>query len=156
MKPWDLLPINIEDTNTHPMDCQAMEFYVISRHNPLRTTMKITIYHNPGCSKSRQTLALIRAQGHEPAIVEYLTAPPDTMTLKQVIKMLGITPRELLRNKEEEYKKAALDSPTVSDDTIIQAMLTYPKLIERPIVVVNNKAVMGRPPENVLTILPKQ
>lgn len=118
--------------------------------------MKITIYHNPGCSKSRQTLALIRAQGHEPAIVEYLTAPPDAVTLKQVIKMLGITPRELLRNKEEEYKKAALDSPTVSDDTIIQAMLTYPKLIERPIVVVNNKAVMGRPPENVLTILPKQ
>lgn len=118
--------------------------------------MKITIYHHSGCSKSRQTLALIRAQGYEPTIVEYLTAPPDVTTLKQVIKMLDITPRELLRKNEKEFSSAALDSPTVTDDTIIQAMLSHPQLIERPIVVVNNKAVIGRPPENVLTILPKK
>ena len=118
--------------------------------------MKITIYHNPRCSKSRQALELIRAQGHEPEVVEYLTAPPDAKTLKRLIDMLGITARELLRNKEVEYKTAGLDSASLSDDKIIQAMLTYPKLIERPIVVVNDKAVMGRPVENVLTILPKK
>jgi arsenate reductase len=118
--------------------------------------MKVTIYHNPRCSKSRQTLELIRDQGHEPLIVDYLTSPPDANTLKQLIQMLGIPARELLRDQEQEYKKAKLDSLTATDDAIIHAMLTYPRLIERPIVVANGRAVLGRPPENVLTLLTKK
>ncbi|MEK9711398.1 MAG: arsenate reductase (glutaredoxin) [Thalassolituus sp.] len=113
----------------------------------------ITIYHNPRCSKSRQTLALLQEQGIEPTVVEYLKETPDAATLKNVITKLGITPRELLRTKEAEYKEHGLDDKSTSDDDIIAAMVASPKLIERPIVIKGAKARLGRPPEQVLEIL---
>ena len=113
----------------------------------------ITIYHNPRCSKSRQTLALLQEQGIEPTVVEYLKETPDAATLKNVITKLGITPRELLRTKETEYKEHGLDDKSTSDDDIIAAMVASPKLIERPIVIKGAKARLGRPPEQVLEIL---
>jgi len=116
--------------------------------------MKITIYHNPRCGKSRQTLALLEARGIHPQIIEYLKTPPDAATLKQLLKKLGLRPRELLRSKETAYREAGLDDPGLGDDAVIQAMLDHPILIERPIVVAGNKAALGRPPENVLAILP--
>jgi arsenate reductase len=115
--------------------------------------MTVTLYHNPRCAKSRQTLALLTQRGIKPKIVEYLVTPPTETQLKHLLKLLGMTPRELLRTKEDEYKKAKLDRPDVSDADIIRAMVKYPRLIERPIVVSGNKAALGRPPENVLKIL---
>jgi arsenate reductase len=115
--------------------------------------MSVTIYHNPRCSKSRQTLALLEKRGIQPEIIEYLVTPPTEAELKRLLRLLGITPRELLRTKEEEYKKAKLDKLEVSDAEIIRAMIKYPRLMERPIVVAGNKAALGRPPENVLKIL---
>lgn len=112
-----------------------------------------TIYHNPRCSKSRQTLQLLHDNRIEPNIVLYLETPPDTETLKKLIKKLGITPRELLRKGEDEYKQNNLANTSLSDEALIAAMVKFPKLIERPIVVNGNKAVLGRPPENVLSIL---
>lgn len=113
----------------------------------------VTIYHNPRCSKSRQTLALLEKQNLPITIIEYLKTPPDTNTLKTILKQLGITPRALLRTKEVLYKEKGLDNPHLTDNQLIQAMLENPILIERPIVVANNKAVIGRPPENALEIL---
>ena len=115
--------------------------------------MPITIYHNPRCSKSRQTLSLLEDKGVKIDIVEYLKTPPDAATLKALIKKLGITAHDLLRKSEEEYKQAGLDKKNISEDDIINAMIKYPKLIERPIVVNKDKAALGRPPENVLAIL---
>ena len=115
--------------------------------------MAVTIYHNPCCTKSRQTLELLTKRGIEPKIIEYLVTPPSEAELKRLLKLLGISPCELLRTKEEEYKKAKLDRPDVSDADIIRAMVKYPRLIERPIVVSGNKAALGRPPENVLKII---
>ncbi|MDZ7687038.1 MAG: arsenate reductase (glutaredoxin) [Gammaproteobacteria bacterium] len=114
---------------------------------------KTTIYHNPRCSKSRQTLALIEEAGIEPEIVHYLDAPPDKKTLASLVDMLGITPRELLRKGEQEYKDLKLADKSLSDDELIEAMVTAPKLIERPIVVKDSRAVLGRPPENVLDLI---
>ena len=116
--------------------------------------MKITIYHNPRCGKSRQTLALLEARGIEPEVVEYLKTPPDAATLKALLKKLGLRPRQLLRIKEAAYQEAGLDDQSLSDEAIIGAMLEHPILIERPIVVVGNRAALGRPPEGVLAILP--
>ena len=113
----------------------------------------ITIYHNPRCSKSRQTLALLQENGVEPTVVEYLKETPDAATLKAVIDKLGITPRELLRTKEAEYKEHGLNDKNVGDDAIIQAMIASPKLIERPIVIKGDEARIGRPPEQVLEII---
>lgn len=115
--------------------------------------MSITILHNPRCTKSRQTLELLERKGVSPHVVEYLKTPPDEAELRRLIRLLGIAPRDLLRTKEPEYKEAGLDRPGISDADIIRAMVKYPKLIERPIVVRGNKAVIGRPPENVLKIL---
>lgn len=114
---------------------------------------EITIYHNPRCSKSRQTLALLQEQGIEPQVVEYLKDTPDAEKLTSVITKLGITPRELLRTKEAEYKENNLDNTNLSDNDIIKAMIAFPKLIERPIVINGKKARIGRPPEQVLEIL---
>jgi arsenate reductase len=113
----------------------------------------ITIYHNPRCSKSRQTLALLEQRGLKPKVIEYLVAPPTEAELKRLLKLLGIPARELLRTKEAEYKQAKLDRPDVTDAEIVRAMVKYPRLIERPIVVSDNKAALGRPPKNVLKIL---
>jgi arsenate reductase (glutaredoxin) len=115
--------------------------------------MNITIYHNPRCSKSRQTLQLLRDHGIEPEIIEYLKSPPDKSELDKILKMLAMEPRELMRKQEKEYKNAHLDNPGLSRKDLLAAMIENPILIERPIVVANHKAVIGRPPENVLAII---
>ena len=112
-----------------------------------------TIYHNPRCSKSRQTLELLQEKGIEPDVVLYLETPPDAKTLKGLLKKLGLKPRELMRTKETEYKDMGLEDSSLSDDQLIDAMVECPKLIERPIVVNGSKAALGRPPEQVLDIL---
>lgn len=115
--------------------------------------MTIAIYHNPRCSKSRQTLELLRNQGIEPTIIEYLKTPPSIDELKAVIKALGIAPRDLLRKGEAIYKELGLHDSNPSDEALIQAMVTHPVLIERPIVIRGDKAAIGRPPESVLNLL---
>ena len=117
-----------------------------------------TIYHNPRCSKSRQTLALLEEHNITPSVIEYLSNPPDAPTLASLLNMLGLTPRELMRTKEAAYADANLDAPTLSDAELVQAMIDAPILIERPIVVKHDdqhgdQAVLGRPPENVLALL---
>lgn len=114
---------------------------------------KITIYHNPRCSKSRQTLALLEEHGVQPEIVLYLEKPPNAKTLKDLVDKLGITPRQLLRTSEAEYKDMKLANKDLSDKALIDAMVKAPILIERPIVVKGDKAVLGRPPENVLSMI---
>lgn len=113
--------------------------------------MSVTIYHNPRCNKSRQTLALLEARGVKPRIVEYLKTPPDAAELKRLLKLLGMTPRQLLRAKEA--KEAGLDRPALSDAELIAGMVANPIAIERPIVVNGARAALGRPPEAVLKIL---
>lgn len=113
----------------------------------------VTLYHNPRCSKSRQTLTLLRDQNIEPKIIEYLKDPPDSTTLKKIIKMLGISPVDLIRKKEPAYKELGLADQTHDDDALIQAMADHPALIERPIVVKGSQARLGRPPQDVLDIL---
>lgn len=115
--------------------------------------MSITIYHNPRCSKSRQTLALLEEQGIKPDVVLYLETPPNASTLKTLVRKLNITPRQLLRKGEQEYKDNQLGNPGLTDEALIQAMARFPKLIERPIVVSGPQARIGRPPESVLDIL---
>lgn len=115
--------------------------------------MSVKIYHNPRCSKSRQTLKLLQDRAIEPDIVEYLKTPPSAEELRQLLDMLGIGPRELMRRKEAEYKAAGADNPDLEDDQLIDLMVAHPKLIERPIVVRGGKAAIGRPPEQVLDIL---
>jgi len=115
--------------------------------------MAVTIYHNPRCSKSRQTLQLVEENNIKPVIVEYLKTPPSKAELKNILNMLNMTPRSLLRKNEAEYKAQGLDDTSLSDDQIIDIMLAHPKLIERPIVVTGNKAALGRPPEKVLEII---
>lgn len=114
---------------------------------------RVTIYHNPRCSKSRQTLALLEERGIQPEVVEYLKDPPDAATLKRLLAALGLEPRALMRRKEAPYAELGLDDPARSEDELIQAMVDHPILIERPIVVTGKGAALGRPPENVLSIL---
>ena len=111
---------------------------------------KATIYHNPRCTKSRQTLALLKENGVEPAVIEYLQDPPDEATLRRLLKKLGMKPRELIRQKE--YRQLSL-SATDDPDELIRRMVANPQIIESPIVVVGNQARLGRPPENVLELL---
>ncbi len=113
----------------------------------------ITIYHNPRCSKSRATLELLREQGYEPRIVEYLKNPPSEPELEALLKLLGMEPRELMRHKEEEYTRENLDDPGLSRGELIMALHNHPRLMERPIILANGKAALGRPPESVLEIL---
>ncbi|MBR9908884.1 MAG: arsenate reductase (glutaredoxin) [Gammaproteobacteria bacterium] len=113
----------------------------------------VTIYHNPRCSKSRQTLNLLQENGIEPNIVLYLETPPDTKTLQDLLAKLGISARQLLRKGEQAYKDNELGNAELSEAQLIAAMVANPKLIERPIVVKGNKAVLGRPPENVLELV---
>ena len=115
---------------------------------------ELTLYHNPRCSKSRGALELLEARGLTPEVVRYLETPPDAATLKALLGKLGIGSRQLLRSGEDEYKTLGLADPALSDDQLIDAMARHPKLIERPILVAGNKAVIGRPPEKVLEILP--
>ncbi len=115
--------------------------------------MTVTIYHNPRCSKSRQTLALLRERGIEPRVIEYLKTPPDAGELKRLLGLLELEPRQLMRRKEGVYRELGLDDPTLGEDELIRAMVENPVLIERPIVVADGRAALGRPPENVLAIL---
>lgn len=114
---------------------------------------QITIWHNPRCSKSREAMKILEEQGETPTVVEYLKETPDAETIKAVLKMLGIGPRELLRTKEEEYKALGLDDRSLDDGAIIDAMVAHPKLIERPVVIADGKAVIGRPPEKIVEFL---
>lgn len=116
--------------------------------------MNITIYHNPRCSKSRQTLALLEEKGLNPHIVEYLKNAPSIETITHLLKLLGMSPRELMRKNEDEYKVLNLQDEHLSVEQLVKAMHETPKLIERPIVVVDDiKAKIGRPPEGVLALL---
>lgn len=115
--------------------------------------MSVTIYHNPKCSKSRQTLALLEEQGVTPTIVTYLTDVPSAEKLNEILKYLNMEPRDLMRRKEKEYKENDLANEGLSRDQLIDAMIKFPRLIERPIVIHNGKAAIGRPPEDVLKIL---
>ncbi|NLO79869.1 MAG: arsenate reductase (glutaredoxin) [Xanthomonadaceae bacterium] len=116
--------------------------------------MEVRIYHNPRCSKSRQTLELLRQRGIEPIVIEYLKTPPSPQELERILALLGIGPRELMRSNEAEYKELALDRPELSREELIRAMHEHPRLIQRPIVVTAQAAAIGRPPEKVLEILP--
>ena len=115
--------------------------------------MSVTIYHNPKCSKSRQTLELLSAKGITPTIIEYIKDPPTVEKLKEILSQLGIAPRDLMRKKEDIYKELELGILSLSDKDLIDLMIEHPILIERPIVIANGKAVLGRPPEQVLDIL---
>jgi arsenate reductase len=115
--------------------------------------MTVTIYHNPRCSKSRQTLGLLEARGITPKVVEYLKHPPSATELKAILKRLGIKPRELVRRGEPLYAELGLEDRELSEDDLIGLMVANPILIERPIVVSGAKAAIGRPPEQVLDIL---
>ena len=115
--------------------------------------MSVRIYHNNRCSKSRATLALLEERGIVCDVVNYLDTPPSSSELMQLLDMLGMTPRELMRTSEAEYSELGLDDPALDDTTLIAAMVSHPRLIERPIVVSHGKAAIGRPPEAVLSIL---
>ena len=117
-------------------------------------TDAVKIYHNPRCSKSRDTLSLLKSNGVEPEVVLYLDTPPDAQTLRQLLHMLGMgSARGLMRKKEDLYTSLNLNDDRRSEERLIQAMVENPKLIERPIVVANGQARIGRPPEDVLEIL---
>ncbi|SLN25482.1 arsenate reductase (glutaredoxin) [Oceanibacterium hippocampi] len=115
--------------------------------------MSVTIYHNPRCSKSRETLALLQDRGIEPEIVEYLETPLDEAGLRDLIARLGISARDLLRTGEAEYKALGLADKSLDEATLVAAMAAHPKLMQRPVVTANGKAALGRPPEAVLDIL---
>ena len=115
--------------------------------------MTIEIWHNPRCSKSRETLALLEQKNISANVFLYLDEKPNAKTIKTVLSKLGITPRELLRNSEEAYKAQYLKDKTLTDDALISAMVDEPKLIQRPIVINGDQARLGRPPEDVLEIL---
>jgi len=113
----------------------------------------ITLYHNPRCSKSREALALLQAKGIQPEIMLYLETPPTAKALKALLIQLNISARQLLRKTEDAYKELNLSDERLSESALIKAMIANPKLIERPIAINGEKAVIGRPPENVLNIL---
>lgn len=115
--------------------------------------MAVKIYHNPRCSKSRQTLQLLHDRQIEPVVIEYLKTPPSKAELKQILKSLDKKPRDILRTKEAEYKQLGLNDPSLSDEQILEVIIEHPKLMERPIVVTDHGAALGRPPENVLEVL---
>jgi arsenate reductase len=116
-------------------------------------TNTVQIYHNPRCSKSRQTLAILEENGISPDIILYLETTPDAKTINALLKKLGISARDLLRKGEDAYKELNLKDTSLDDAFIIEKMTEFPKLIERPIVVKGDKAVLGRPPENALKLI---
>jgi arsenate reductase len=112
-----------------------------------------TLFHNPRCSKSRGALELLEQRGVQPAIVRYLDTPPDADTLRELLRLLGLPARALLRKGEAEYTEMKLEDPALDDEALIAAMVAHPRLIERPIFVHEGRAVIGRPPERVLELL---
>lgn len=115
--------------------------------------METIIYHNPRCSKSRQTLELLRNNDIQPTIVEYLKTPPTHQQLDSILRGLDMEPKDLMRKNEEDYKQLNLANESFSRNQLIDLMIQHPKLIERPIVVAGNQIAIGRPPEAVLSIL---
>jgi arsenate reductase len=116
-------------------------------------TDDVTIYFNPGCSKCRKSLELLEQQGQQAKVIEYLDTPPDIATLTSILDMLGMEPRDLMRTHEKEYRAAGLDNPGLSRADLINAMIAHPRLIERPVVIKDGRATIGRPPEKILDIL---
>lgn len=114
---------------------------------------ELTIVHNPRCTKSRATLALLTGKGLQPTVIDYLSEPPDTGAISRWLDLLGLQPRELMRQEEAAYRDQGLDNPELTRAELIRAMHQYPELIQRPIVIANGKAAIGRPPERVLDIL---
>lgn len=114
----------------------------------------LTLYHNPRCSKSRAALDVLEARGLQPTIVRYLETPLNVAQIKALLSKLGISARQLLRTGEEEYKTLNLADASLSEQQLIEAIAAHPKLMERPILEAGDKAVIGRPPENVLELLP--
>lgn len=115
--------------------------------------MAVTIFHNPRCSKSRQALDLLRKRGEEPRVVEYLQTLPTVAELRSLLAQLGLPPRELMRRQEPVYAELGLGNPSLDDTALIEAMASYPILIERPIVIAGDRAIIGRPPERILELL---
>jgi arsenate reductase len=113
----------------------------------------VKLYHNPRCSKSRQVLQLIESKGINIDVIEYIKQPPSYRELEQLLELLGLEPRQLMRTSEKLYKENKLDDPSLSREDLIEAMTEHPKLIERPIVIHQGKAVIGRPPEKILEII---
>lgn len=113
----------------------------------------VTILHNPRCTKSRETLALLQAREINPLVIDYLARPPSVSELKEILGKLGIAARELVRKDEPEYRNLGLHDETIGEDALIAAMHAHPRLIQRPIVLANGKAAVGRPPEAILDIL---
>ena len=114
---------------------------------------KLVIYHNPGCSKSRETLQIMQDNNVSPEIIEYLNEPPTAQELAAIIAKLGVSARELLRTTEEVYREAGLDDDSLNEEEIIEAICEYPSLLQRPIVVAGDRAIIGRPPVKVLDII---
>jgi len=114
----------------------------------------LTLYHNPRCSKSRAALQLLEERGLQPTVVHYLDNPPSAAQLREVLDKLGLPPRQLLRSGEDEYRQLKLADQALGDDALIEAMVAHPRLIERPILISADRAVIGRPPENILELLP--
>ncbi len=115
--------------------------------------MSTIIYHNPKCTKSRLTLALLQEHGIEPEIIEYLQTPPDAATLTNILQQLGISPGQFMRTGEDEYKAAKDELANLSEAELIAWIIDHPKVIQRPIVITKKGARIGRPPENVLEII---
>ncbi len=131
--------------------CKTASFSAVRTR--IMTTDITVIYHNPRCSKSRETLQILEDNHQQPDIIEYLENPPTAQELKRIIAMLGISARELLRNTEPVYQEAELNDDSLSEDDIIEAICRYPALMQRPIVICGNRAVIGRPPVRVLEII---
>ncbi len=115
--------------------------------------MKVVIYHNPNCSKSRDALNLLKQHDIEPEVIEYMKTPPDKSKIAEILVSLGLSARELMRTGEPEYKRNRLDNPDLSTDQLLDALVTHPVLIQRPIVLANGRACIGRPPEKIMEIL---
>ncbi|PZW68942.1 arsenate reductase [Pseudomonas sp. URMO17WK12:I1] len=114
----------------------------------------LTLYHNPRCSKSRAALQLLEERGLQPTVVLYLDTPPSAAQLREVLNKLGMPARQLLRTGEDEYHELNLADSTLDEDALIAAMVAHPRLIERPILIAGDRALIGRPPENILELLP--
>ncbi len=114
---------------------------------------RIVMYHNPACSKSRETLQLLEAHQYAPEIIDYLEDPPTPAELSRIIGLLGVAARDILRTTEAVYREADLDDDSLSDDEIIEAICEYPALLQRPIVIAGDRAIIGRPPSRVLDLI---
>ena len=117
------------------------------------TSQELTIYHNPSCSKSRETLQILEYHKFLPRIIEYLDTPPSALEISKIVKKLGLAPIDLLRTTEKAYIDAKYQADLMTDQEIIEAIVKHPSLLQRPIVICGNKAIIGRPPATVMDII---